>query len=124
MLMWECGVPGEPGTLWEGGVYNVTLHFKKNYPLEPPVAVFDPVIFHPNVFEQGQVCLSILDQSKDWRPSISIKDILIGLQLLLDRPNLLSPAQHLSAQMLENDPEGYKRQILRQAKSRTPAAAV
>ena len=35
--------------------------------------VFDPVIFHPNVFPSGKVSLSILE--KDWKPQITIKQV-------------------------------------------------
>ena len=29
----------------------------------------------------GTVCLSLLDENKDWKPSISIKQLLIGIQV-------------------------------------------
>jgi len=41
----------------------------------------------------GAVCLSILDENKDWLPSISIKQILKGIQYLLIEPNISDPAQ-------------------------------
>ena len=30
---------------------------------------------HPNVYPSGTVCLSILDEDKDWRPAITIKQV-------------------------------------------------
>jgi hypothetical protein len=36
---------------------------------------FAPVIFHPNVFPSGTVCLSILNEEKAWRPSITVKQV-------------------------------------------------
>jgi hypothetical protein len=39
------------------------------------------------------VCLSLLDEDKDWRPAITIKQILLGIQELLDEPNPRDPAQ-------------------------------
>lgn len=30
-------------------------------------------LFHPNVYPRGTVCLSILEEDKDWRPAITIK---------------------------------------------------
>jgi len=41
----------------------------------------------------GTVCLSILDEDKDWKPAITIKQILIGIQMLLNDPNVKDPAQ-------------------------------
>ena len=36
---------------------------------------FDPPIFHPNVYPSGTVCLSLLDEDKDWRPAVTIKQV-------------------------------------------------
>ena len=54
---------------------------------------FVPPLFHPNVYPSGTVCLSILNVEQDWRPSITLKQILLGIQELLDNPNPNSPAQ-------------------------------
>ena len=40
-----------------------------------------------------EVCLSILDEEKDWRPAITVKQILLGIQDLLNDPNVKDPAQ-------------------------------
>ena len=39
------------------------------------------------------MCLSILDEEKDWRPAITVKQILLGIQDLLNDPNIKDPAQ-------------------------------
>ena len=52
-----------------------------------------PGFFHPNVYPSGTVCLSILNEEEAWKPGITIKQILLGVQDLLDSPNPLSPAQ-------------------------------
>lgn len=39
---------------------------------------FTPPIFHPNIFPSGTVCLSILNEEKDWVPTLTIKNILLG----------------------------------------------
>lgn len=54
---------------------------------------FDPPLFHPNVYPSGTVCLSLLDEDKDWRPAVTIKQILLGIQDLLNDPNIRDPAQ-------------------------------
>jgi ubiquitin-protein ligase len=35
----------------------------------------------------------LLDEEKDWRPAITIKQILLGIQELLNEPNPKDPAQ-------------------------------
>jgi len=68
--------------------------FKDDYPVTPPRCSFNPPLFHPNVYPTGTVCLSLLDENKDWRPSIGIKQILSGIQELLDEPNINDAAQY------------------------------
>lgn len=38
---------------------------------------FEPPLFHPNVYPSGTVCLSLLDEEKDWRPAVTIKQVYI-----------------------------------------------
>uniref|UniRef100_A0A673MEA0 SUMO-conjugating enzyme UBC9-like n=1 Tax=Sinocyclocheilus rhinocerous TaxID=307959 RepID=A0A673MEA0_9TELE len=73
LMNWECAIPGKKGTLWEGGLYKLRMLFKDDYPSSPPKCKFEPPIFHPNVYPSGTVCLSILEEEKDWRPAITIK---------------------------------------------------
>merc|ERR1711998_339032 len=86
LMVWDAGIPGKEGTIWEGGVYTVKLAFPEDYPAAPPKVSFFPPLFHPNVYPCGKVCLSILDPAKAWRPSITLKTILSGVQDLLDNP--------------------------------------
>lgn len=56
---------------------------------------FKPVLPHPNIYPSGTVCLSILNDEEDWKSSITIKQILLGVQKLIkNEPNIESPAQY------------------------------
>lgn len=126
MLVFECGIPGKAGTNWDGGVYTVELKFSPDYPSKPPIATFKPAIYHPNVFSCGQVCLSILkDENEEnkcgWRPAITLKQILLGLQEMLDTPNPLSPANTVAAQLFTKKKAEYQRKIKEQAAKFVPS---
>jgi ubiquitin-conjugating enzyme E2 I len=95
LFHWECLIPGRAGTLWEGGFYPLRLEFPAGYPAQPPVAKFMPPVPHMNVFPSGTVCISFLhekDEVGGWKPSITLRQILVGIQNLLDTPNPESPA--------------------------------
>merc|ERR1711865_1051189 len=96
------------GTPWEGGLYKVEMAFTDDYPSKPPLVKFKPVIFHPNIYPSGRICLSILDESKSWQPTITIKQILLGIQDLLNNPNNADPAQREPHQMLERNKLEYE----------------
>jgi ubiquitin-conjugating enzyme E2 I len=81
----EASIPGKMGTAWEGGQYTVQIQFTDDYPATAPRVKFNPVIYHPNIFSSGAVCLSTLNA--DWKPSIGVTELLVMLQSLLTNPN-------------------------------------
>mmetsp|Transcript_8531 Transcript_8531/g.9663 ORF Transcript_8531/g.9663 Transcript_8531/m.9663 type:complete len:99 (+) Transcript_8531:144-440(+) len=86
------------------------MTFPEEYPNIPPKCQFEQVLFHPNIYPSGTVCLSILNEDQDWKPSITVKEILLGIQTLLDNPNPDSPAQSDPYQMfVDHLPEYCKK---------------
>ncbi len=81
----------------------------------PPVCKFTPVIYHPNVYPSGTVCLSILNADKGWQPTITIKQILLGIQDLLNNPNLDDPAQREPYQLCKSNKTAYEAKIRAEA---------
>ncbi len=76
-----------------------------------PAGKFTPPLFHPNVYPSGTVCLSILNEEEAWKPAITIKQILLGVQDLLNDPNPESPAQAEAYNMFKRDRAQYDRRI-------------
>ena len=132
---WECGVPGKEKTIWEGGLFKLEVIFPDEYPTKPPkctsylpylthtiraqsltvvaraIGKFVPPLFHPNVYPSGTVCLSILNEEEGWKPAINIKEILLGIQSLLDEPNPDSPAQADAFNLFKKDKAAYERKV-------------
>jgi ubiquitin-conjugating enzyme E2 I len=120
LFVWEAGVPGKEGTDWAGGTYKVRMEFSEEYPSRPPKCKFVPPLFHPNVYPSGTICLSILNEEEGWRPAITIKQILTGIQDLLDEPNPDSPAQSDAYQLFKNNYEEYRRRVKNEARKNPP----
>ncbi|KAM0888353.1 hypothetical protein ACQ4PT_028400 [Festuca glaucescens] len=114
LMIWQCVIPGKKGTDWEGGYFPLTLSFDDNYPSTSPVCKFPAGFFHINVYDSGLVCLSILGDG--WKPSITVKQVLIGIQELLDDPNPNSAAQHRCYELYKKDMPEYKKRVRQQAK--------
>eukprot|EP01028_Stygiella_incarcerata_P000847 TRINITY_DN1133_c0_g1_i1.p2 TRINITY_DN1133_c0_g1~~TRINITY_DN1133_c0_g1_i1.p2 ORF type:complete len:105 (+),score=32.71 TRINITY_DN1133_c0_g1_i1:485-799(+) len=87
------------------------MEFPVDYPTKPPRCRFVPPLFHPNVYPSGTVCLSILNPETDWRPSLTVKDILLGIQELLDTPNIKDPAQRDAFVMFRDEREKYNARV-------------
>jgi ubiquitin-conjugating enzyme E2 G1 len=121
---WRVLVTGPPGTLFEGGYFPTILKFPPTYPDKPPTMHFTTKgFFHPNVYPDGKVCISILHEAKEdvfnqqeqmsekWRPVLGVEAILVSVVSLLSAPNLESPANIDAAVMLKNDPKEYKKAV-------------
>jgi len=120
ILNWEVVVPGKEGTMWEGARIPMSMTFTEDYPNKPPVCKFKMVgntnkpLFHPNVYPSGKICLSLLDADKAWKPSLTIKHLLIGIQTLLDDPNNADPAQEEPYRAFKNDKKEYEARVKQQ----------
>ena len=51
---------------------------------------------------------------------MTIKQILFGIQTLLDKPNLLSPANGIAADVYSQNIDTYNSQVKDQARAMTP----
>ncbi|CAG8471999.1 12680_t:CDS:10 [Acaulospora colombiana] len=62
---WDVGIIGAPNTIYEGGYFKATLKFPNDYPFNPPTFKFNNEFFHPNVYMDGRLCISILHPPGD-----------------------------------------------------------
>jgi len=104
---WNVGIPGKDGTIWEGAEFPLLVKFPKEYPAKPPHVRFISQIRHPNIFDSGDICLDILKDK--WSPSLSVAQVLLGIQSLLDNPNVYDPTDYQLAQMYQKNREEYNK---------------
>jgi ubiquitin-protein ligase len=96
LLEWETEIDGPEQTAWEGGTFRLTLTFPPDYPFKPPTVRFTTPIFHPNVNQQGGICLDLLIDR--WLPSYHAGSLLVSIRSFLDDPN---PEHGLNTEALE-----------------------
>merc|ERR1712168_1456870 len=103
MFLWEVALFGPPDTLYQGGYFKANLKFPSDYPYNPPSVRFLCKVWHPNVYENGDLCISILHPPVDdpqsgelpcerWNPTQNVRTILLSVVSLLNEPNTFSPA--------------------------------
>ncbi|XP_073332530.1 cell division cycle 34 homolog (S. cerevisiae) a [Pagrus major] len=103
MYNWEVAIFGPPNTHYEGGYFKARIKFPIDYPYSPPAFRFLTKMWHPNIYENGDVCISILHPPVDdpqsgelpserWNPTQNVRTILLSVISLLNEPNTFSPA--------------------------------
>ncbi|XP_060939796.1 ubiquitin-conjugating enzyme E2 R1-like [Limanda limanda] len=103
LYIWEVAIFGPPNTHYEGGYFKSRVKFPMDYPYSPPAFRFLTKMWHPNIYENGDVCISILHPPVDdpqsgelpserWNPTQNVRTILLSVISLLNEPNTFSPA--------------------------------
>jgi len=117
---WEAVIAGPDDTPYEGGLYTATLSFPKAYPNAPPKMKFSCDMFHPNIYQDGAVCISILHTAEDdpggyelpserWSPVQSVEKVLLSVVSMLAEPNDESGANIDASKMWRDDRDKFNR---------------
>ncbi|KAG0309052.1 ubiquitin-conjugating enzyme E2 G1 [Dissophora globulifera] len=124
VLVWEITIMDLQDPLYEGGIFKAELIFDKNYPLVPPEMIFKTKMYHPNVFPDGKVCISILHSpgedkygyeqaSERWLPVHTVESIVVSVISMLMSPNDESPANVDAAKEWRENYPSYKKKVQR-----------
>ncbi|KAJ9192291.1 hypothetical protein DTO164E3_8430 [Paecilomyces variotii] len=117
---WNIGlIVLNPDSLYYGGYFKAKMTFPNNYPYSPPEFRFLRPLYHPNIYEDGKLCISILHApgedemsgelaAERWSPAQRVESVLISILSLLDDAEVSSPANVDAGVMLRREPEKYK----------------
>ena len=123
LFNWSVIFEGPSDTLYEGGFFKALLKFPEDYPSNPPEMKFVTEMWHPNIYPDGKVWISILhppgtDQYNEqetaderWRPIFGIESILLSVISMLSDPNLDSPANIDAAKHLKEDQAAFNKKV-------------
>eukprot|EP01061_Rhynchopus_euleeides_P014761 TRINITY_DN25452_c1_g1_i1.p1 TRINITY_DN25452_c1_g1~~TRINITY_DN25452_c1_g1_i1.p1 ORF type:complete len:194 (+),score=75.57 TRINITY_DN25452_c1_g1_i1:163-744(+) len=109
LMMWDAVMFGPDGTSWEGGTFKLKMEFNDDYPNKPPRVTFTTKMFHPNIYNDGSICLDILQSQ--WSPTYDVCAILTSIQSLLTDPNPNSPANGEAARMYRESRKDYDMKV-------------
>ncbi|EKD13493.1 uncharacterized protein L3040_008640 [Drepanopeziza brunnea f. sp. 'multigermtubi'] len=105
---------------FDGAYLKCEMSFTENYPYSPPKFKFLQPIYHPNIYPDGKVCISILHApgedeqsgelaSERWSSIQSVESVLRSILLLLDDPEISSPANVDAGVLYRDNREEYNR---------------
>ena len=116
ILLWKAVIYGPEETIWEGGTFRLQIECSEEYPTKPPVVVFKTAMYHPNIYNDGNICLdsSVLTNAvlqKEWSSFYDIAALLKSIRSLLSDPNPDSPANTAAAQLFNDNPKEYAKRV-------------
>jgi ubiquitin-conjugating enzyme E2 G1 len=127
VLKWKFTLLGPHNTPFEGEVLKGTITFPTNFPNVPPVIQFTSQIYHPNIYIDGKVCMSILHDTREenfydrpeekWLPVHTIQSLVLSMLLIIQEPNLESPANLEAAKLMRDDKIQYYRKLRKMFKT-------
>lgn len=77
-------ITGPEETPFIGGRFRMKLIISEDYPNSPPRGFFITKIFHPNIANNGDICVNTL--KRDWNSDVTLKHILQVIRCLLIVP--------------------------------------
>lgn len=125
IFLWNIGIMVlNKDSMYHGGYLKGQMRFPPDFPFSPPSFRFTPAIYHPNVYRDGRLCISILHQGGDstsdepdsetWTPAQTVESVLISIVSFLEDPNVNSPANVDASVELRKNPEAYKKKVLQE----------
>ena len=112
-----------PDSFYTGGYFKCTMQFPKNYPYSPPDFRFSKPLWHPNIYPDGRICISILhapgedimsgeSAGERWSPAQRVESVLISILSLLDDAEINSPANVDASVQYRDDKTAFKNRVL------------
>ena len=109
LYKWSAVIIGPKDTLYEDGLFKLSIEFPSDYPFKPPKVKFDTKIYHPNISMDGQICLDIL--KKEWSPILTISKVILSICSLLNDPNADDPLNGEAARLMKTNIDEYKKTV-------------
>ena len=98
-------IEGPENTPFEGGQFEIKLEIGEEFPEKPPKGYFLTKIFHPNVSENGAICINTL--SSDWTEDMGLDHLLLTIRCLFIEPNPASALNEEAGRLLLENYEDF-----------------
>lgn len=101
---------------WKSGKFLFHIFVPVEYNVKPPTVHCKTKLWHPNITEDGKICLSILrEHSLDgtgWLPTRTLKDVIWGLNALFtDLCDFEDPLNTLAAEQYSVNKTAFQRKV-------------
>uniref|UniRef100_T1IP91 E2 NEDD8-conjugating enzyme n=1 Tax=Strigamia maritima TaxID=126957 RepID=T1IP91_STRMM len=101
---------------WRGGKFRFNIRITEEYNMVPPKVKCNTRLWHPNISEEGEICLSLLRENSidglGWAPTRRLKDVVWGLNsLFTDLLNFDDPLNIEAAEHYQRDKDDFNSKV-------------
>lgn len=111
-----------PDSYYYHGYFKAQMTFPKDYPYKPPDFRFNKPLWHPNIYPDGRLCISILhapgedimsgeSAGERWSPAQRAETVLLSIITLLDSGEVSSPANVDASVMYRDNKPAFKARV-------------
>ena len=112
MLHWNALMRAPKNSPYSGYMFKFEIDFTENYPNSRPVVKCKDKIYHMNIRESdGDVCVSSIKDSDDWKKAQDISTVLLSIFIIFSKPNPDSPYRGSIATLYNNNREEYIKKV-------------
>uniref|UniRef100_A0A1I7YN64 E2 NEDD8-conjugating enzyme n=1 Tax=Steinernema glaseri TaxID=37863 RepID=A0A1I7YN64_9BILA len=102
--------------MYTGGLFKFSIRVPPEYNNVPPTVECKTRVWHPNINEEGKICLSILRVNSlddfGWMPTRRMRDVVMGLASLFgDLISFDDPLNQDAANQYKQSPEKFQRKV-------------
>ena len=102
---WKVVFKGSQASPYEDGYFIIEVLFNNGtFPTYGPECKFITKMFHPNVSQNGHICINLLNE---WNSKRTMEDIFFGILEIMDNPVAEGGYDNEAKKLLEQNPDEF-----------------
>ena len=74
--------------VYNQAAFQIEMKLPAEYPFKAPELRFLTPIYHPNVDEDGKICVDLLNSAESYKPTTPLSEVVRAVTELIDKPNI------------------------------------
>lgn len=111
LFKWKALMTAPKNSPYKGYMFKFEIDFPQDYPNSAPKVTCKTDVYHMNISSSGDVCVSSIKNSNDWKTAHDISTVLLSIFIIFSKPNPNSPYKGDIAKLFNADYEQYVKNV-------------